>query len=42
LWAVASRFNTIFPTWLEGAFELIEASDVENTLEEWLIELKKL
>ena len=27
---------------MEGIFEAIEAGDVENTLEEWLIELKKL
>ena len=27
---------------MEGVFEQIEAADVENTLEEWLIELKKL
>ena len=42
LWAVAARFNLIFPQWLEGSFEQIEATDVENILEEWLIELKKL
>lgn len=42
LWAVASRFNSLFPQWLEGNFEMLDAGEFENTLEEWLIELKKL
>ena len=42
LWAVASRFNNQVPTWLEGQFEGIESSDLETTVDEWLIELKRL
>ena len=42
LWAVASRYNSQMPAWLEGQFEGIEAGDLEQTVEEWLIELKRL
>ena len=42
LWAVASRFNNQIPLWLEGSFEGIESSDLDTTVEEWLIELKRL
>lgn len=42
LWAVASRFAGTFPQWLTGPFEAMEAGDIENTMEEWFIELKKL
>jgi hypothetical protein len=42
LWAVASRYNQQIPVWLEGQFEGIESGDLENTIEEWLIELKRL
>lgn len=42
LWAVASRYNNTIPTWLEGQFEGIESGDLEQTVEDWLIELKRL
>ena len=42
LWAVASRFNNQIPSWIEGQFEGIEAIELEMTVEEWLIELKRL
>ena len=42
LWAVASRYNNTIPLWLEGQFEGIESGDLENTVEEWIIELKRL
>ena len=42
LWAVASRFNQQIPGWLEQAFEGIDSGDLEQTVEEWLIELKRL
>ena len=42
LWAVASRYNNTVPLWLEGPFEGIESGDLENTVEEWIIELKRL
>ena len=42
LWAVASRFNQQIPGWLEQSFEGIDSGDLEQTVEEWLIELKRL
>ena len=42
LWAVTSRYNETIPDWLEGNFEAIESGDLENTVEEWVIELKRL
>lgn len=42
LWAVASRYCNQIPTWLEGQFEGIESGDLEQMIEEWLIELKRL
>lgn len=42
LWAVASRYNNQIPSWLEQQFENIDSGDLETTIEEWLIELKRL
>ena len=42
LWAVASRFNSTVPLWFEGQFSGIESGELENTVEEWIIELKRL
>lgn len=42
LWAVASRFNNQIPSWVESQFEGINAIDMEVTVEEWVIELKRL
>lgn len=42
LWAVASRFNNTMPIWLEGQFEGLDSAEIDNTVEEWLIELKRL
>jgi hypothetical protein len=30
------------PVWLDGKFDELDGSDIEATLEEWLIELKRL
>ena len=42
LWAVASRYNNAMPHWFEDNFEGIESGELENTVDEWLIELKRL
>lgn len=42
LWAVASRYNETLPTWLEHSFESLDAGEVENTIDEWIIEIKRL
>ena len=42
LWAVASRYNNAMPHWFEDNFEGIESGELENTVDEWIIELKRL
>jgi hypothetical protein len=42
LWNVSSRFNRTMPVWLDGNFNELDGGDIEATLEEWLIELKRL
>jgi hypothetical protein len=42
LWNVSSRFNQTMPAWLDGKFDELDGADIETTLDEWLIELKRL
>lgn len=42
LWAVASNYNSTMPNWFEDNFETIESGELENTVDEWIIELKRL
>ena len=42
LWNVAQAFGKTMPIWVEGSFEDLDAADIEQTLEEWSTELKRL
>ena len=42
LWQVSSKYNTTMPIWLEGNFNDLDGQEIEQTLEDWLIELKRL
>ena len=42
LWVVASRFAKVFPEWVEGKFETLDAAEIESKVDEWINELKRL
>jgi hypothetical protein len=42
LWLVASKFCRTLPQWVEGRFESLDAGMIEQKIDEWINELKRL
>lgn len=42
LWSLASKFNLLFPTWLEGKFEYLDAESIDINVSDWSNELKRM
>ena len=42
LWHVAYQWVKIVPVWLDGAFELLDAEEIEDTANDWWRSLQRL
>ena len=42
LWLVADQFRRLFVGWFEDPLEKLDAGLMDNQMEEWMIEMKRL
>ena len=42
LWQMALKFGRAFPVWLEGKFDMLDSDTIENNVNDWVNELKRL
>lgn len=42
LWTVANLYRQKIPTWLEGPIDKVDALELEQQIDDWLVEMKRL
>ena len=42
LWTVANLYRQKVPTWLEGPIDKVDALELEQQIDDWLVEMKRL